>query len=647
MNKLSTFNQRFIHKKKLYYPPAEKLFSVSNESQKISFVDPAMADSLPPPYYSDGESRPPRKHRHDQRNGRSERHSENQDGYSYERRNQHEPSHNRPRGRDRYREDRGPSVPKEIPNQDQHYEERGPKRHKHERGGNGHRERDPRYEDRGPSRNQTERNRDHHHHNRDQHPSERSYNQYQGREVDHKERRHKEYDEREREYSKHSLDRQSYPAESKDPDRLYPSMRFPPNGSQVYDMEYSEETEGGILDCNKCRYLCTTRACCQLVEVLLNMLILICCSVSYNSTGGYTGIANMGGIYYYQFGGAYSGFSGADGEKAQKLDLQFYQLKLPTVTASMAFGGALMTFSFLMVLLGVLRVPWRWPVWLLVEFALDVAIAAGYIPALYFYFQRLNEAYNSQVCKDREELYKSKGYDGFSCALHGADIAAALFACMADIAFIMSAWLCIKGFRTVRSMRKKPAGILQMLEVILNALVLICIISSYFVLSGFSGGMASGGFGGGYYPFEGQELKEVRQLDQEFTLLRAPLLYGGLTVSLLMGTLTLAILASGSKPLLRLSNRWLIFEAAFGLVAFLGYGAAVGVYLHFALQINATDVCKRRERLYARNGLTWMNCDLSGTDGGAAAFGILLVILYGASVVLAIRAYKERRSLQQ
>ncbi|MEE6500355.1 hypothetical protein FKM82_003750, partial [Ascaphus truei] len=189
--------------------------------------------------------------------------------------------------------------------------------------------------------------------------------------------------------------------------------------------------------------------------------------------------------------------------------------------------------------------------------------------------------------------------------------------------------------------------VLQILEVLLNALVLICIVTSYFVLSGLSAGLGSGGFGGGYYPFEGQELQEVRKLDQQFTVLRAPLLYGGLIVSVLMGALTLGVLAAGSKHLLRLSNGWLLAEATFSILASLGYGAAIGVLLHFALQINSTDVCKKRERLYARNGLTWMNCDLSGTDGAAATFGILLVILYGVSVVLVARAYRQRKSLQR
>ncbi|XP_063294225.1 MARVEL domain-containing protein 3 isoform X1 [Pelobates fuscus] len=257
----------------------------------------------------------------------------------------------------------------------------------------------------------------------------------------------------------YSIDKtQRHPMDVSDKEPYFKAERsFAPNGSQINDVEYYDtESDGGILNCHKCRYLCTGRAFCQMVEALLNMLILICCSVSYNSTGGFTGITNLGGIYYYQFGGAYSGFSGADGEKAQQLDVQFYQLKLPTVTASMAFGGALMAFSCLLLLLGVLRVPWRLPVLLLVECVLDIAISVGYIPALYFYITKLQQAYDSQVCKDRESLYSSKGYQGFTCSLHGADIAAALFACMAIIAFILSAVLAVKGFIRVRRIKKKP-----------------------------------------------------------------------------------------------------------------------------------------------------------------------------------------------
>lgn len=201
-------------------------------------------------------------------------------------------------------------------------------------------------------------------------------------------------------------------------------------------------------------------ACCQMLEVLLNLLILACSSVSYNSTGGYTGITNLGGIYYYQYGGAYSGFDGADGEKAQQLDVQFYQLKLPTVTAAMAYSGALMAFCCLVIVMGVLRVPWHCPLWLLVEGLLDVLIAGAYVPALYFYFRSLSAAYASPVCKEREALYQSKGYHGFSCSFHGGDIGAGIFAALGIVVFALGAVLAIRGYRKVRKLKEKPAEML-------------------------------------------------------------------------------------------------------------------------------------------------------------------------------------------
>ncbi|NP_001230770.1 MARVEL domain-containing protein 3 isoform 1 [Sus scrofa] len=191
-------------------------------------------------------------------------------------------------------------------------------------------------------------------------------------------------------------------------------------------------------------------------------------------------------------------------------------------------------------------------------------------------------------------------------------------------------------------------GVIQIVEVILNGMVLMCIVASYFVLAGFSASFASGGgFGNNYYsPFEGTELEQVRQLDQQYTILRAPLIYGGVAVSLGLGVLTMGVLLRGAKSLNKLPRRWLLLEAAFSLLAAVGYCAGIGVYLHAALQINATDTCRTRERVYARKGLTWMNCQLAGTDGAAATFACLLVMMYGASVVLALRGYREQKHNQ-
>ncbi|XP_022367500.1 MARVEL domain-containing protein 3 isoform X1 [Enhydra lutris kenyoni] len=188
-------------------------------------------------------------------------------------------------------------------------------------------------------------------------------------------------------------------------------------------------------------------------------------------------------------------------------------------------------------------------------------------------------------------------------------------------------------------------GVVQIVEVILNGMVLMCVVSSYFVLAGFTATFTSGGgFGNNYYsPFEGTELEQVRQLDQKYTVLRAPLIYGGVAVSLGLGVLTMSVLLQGAKSLEELSGKWLLLEATFSLLAAVSYGVGTGIYLHVALQINSTDTCRARERLYARKGLTWMNCQLAGTDGAAATFACLLVLLYGAGVVLALQSYREQR----
>ncbi|XP_074957165.1 MARVEL domain-containing protein 3 [Phalacrocorax aristotelis] len=218
----------------------------------------------------------------------------------------------------------------------------------------------------------------------------------------------------------------------------------------------------GLLECRRCRYLCTGRACCQVVEALLAVLILVCSSVSCSETGGYTGLPSLGGIYYYQYGGAYSGFSGADGEKAQRLDQRFYLLKLPIARAAVAVGGCLLVFSCILILVGVLRLPWRFPAWLLLECILDVMIAIGILPALYYFFHFLLGVYSSSVCKEREQLYQSKGYQGFRCSPHGAEIAVGLSGCIAVIAYLLSAGLAVRAYRTVLKQKQKPVQLYKL-----------------------------------------------------------------------------------------------------------------------------------------------------------------------------------------
>lgn len=202
-------------------------------------------------------------------------------------------------------------------------------------------------------------------------------------------------------------------------------------------------------------------ACCQLLGALLAALILVCSSVSYGSAGGYTGVPGQGGIYYYAYGGAYSGFSGADGEKAQQLDRRFTELKVPVARAAMAVGGALTVFSCALILAGVARIPWRFPAWLLLECVLDAGVAVGLLVALYYFFHHLLGVYESSVCKERAQLYQSKGYRGFGCSMHGAEIAAGLLGCAAVVAFLLSAGLAVRAYRTVHKLKRKPEHMQQ------------------------------------------------------------------------------------------------------------------------------------------------------------------------------------------
>ncbi|XP_009945221.1 PREDICTED: MARVEL domain-containing protein 3-like, partial [Leptosomus discolor] len=135
---------------------------------------------------------------------------------------------------------------------------------------------------------------------------------------------------------------------------------------------------------------------------------------------------------------------------------RFYLLKLPIARAAMAVGGGLLAFSCIRIVVGVLRLPWHFPAWLLLECILDVVIAVGIVPALYYFFHFLLGVYNSSVCKERVQLYQSKGYPGFGCSPHGAEIAVGLSGCIAVLAYLLSAGLAVRGYRTVHKLKQKP-----------------------------------------------------------------------------------------------------------------------------------------------------------------------------------------------
>lgn len=190
------------------------------------------------------------------------------------------------------------------------------------------------------------------------------------------------------------------------------------------------------------------------MQFFVNLLIVICAGVPYNNKGRYQDLASLGGLYYYYYGGAQA-FTTQEAEKVNELNDLFYKLKIPPYIYSMACGGALMVYALVMLALGVFRVPYRYPIVLLPQAVLDGLISLGYIPALAFYFIRLKETYSNPICKQREEMYMSKGIKGYECSMSGTDIAEGFFGVMGVFVFMVSAVLAVRAFRAVRRMKQQ------------------------------------------------------------------------------------------------------------------------------------------------------------------------------------------------
>ncbi|RVE73728.1 hypothetical protein OJAV_G00033920 [Oryzias javanicus] len=143
------------------------------------------------------------------------------------------------------------------------------------------------------------------------------------------------------------------------------------------------------------------------------------------------------------------------------------------------------------------------------------------------------------------------------------------------------------------------------------------------------------------FNLQGTELQQVRELDMQFSQMRAPGVYGGVAFSLTFGAISLLFVVAGSKPPHLMSQKLLRGAFVFQAVGAVLYVVAVGLYLHFVIDVNSTDVCKSRERIYARNGYTWMNCNVGGADAAVALFGLITAILYTAGTVFTFQTIRR------
>ncbi|XP_067906075.1 MARVEL domain-containing protein 3 isoform X1 [Heterodontus francisci] len=196
-------------------------------------------------------------------------------------------------------------------------------------------------------------------------------------------------------------------------------------------------------------------------------------------------------------------------------------------------------------------------------------------------------------------------------------------------------------------------GLLQMFEIILNLVVLICAAATQSASAGFA---SVGGFGSTYYynmgyansGFLNHEIQQVGELDVWYNNKKSVTVYCAVGLSVLLFAFAVAFLVVGwvmqhnrsSMQNSKFSN-FLIMECVAKALAAVAYIIGVALYLHFIHKTNATDVCKQRESLYNRHGYSSVKCAILGTEVAVSIFAMMLIIVYIASVVLGVLAYRE------
>ncbi|XP_073406218.1 MARVEL domain-containing protein 3-like [Dendrobates tinctorius] len=186
---------------------------------------------------------------------------------------------------------------------------------------------------------------------------------------------------------------------------------------------------------------------------------------------------------------------------------------------------------------------------------------------------------------------------------------------------------------------KKRMGLLQLAEILINLLVLICASATQSASAGFS---SLGGFGSATYysmgysmsGFLGDEVNQVTQLDVQYSRMKLPTIYAAAAISLLLLTLTLSCLVASCMSGTTHNKKLLLMEEVISVLSAVTYIICVALYIHFIKQINATEVCKQRQALYHRRGYTSVTCDIMGTEMAVCVFAVILVGLYIASAVL-------------
>ncbi|XP_068956342.1 MARVEL domain-containing protein 3-like isoform X2 [Petaurus breviceps papuanus] len=176
-------------------------------------------------------------------------------------------------------------------------------------------------------------------------------------------------------------------------------------------------------------------------------------------------------------------------------------------------------------------------------------------------------------------------------------------------------------------------GLLQLAELSLSLLVLICVASAQSTSPGF---FSLGGLRG--YPyfalgFLGDELSQLTELDLQYHRMKLPAGYYLVGVSCLLLCLALAFLILGCSTSVPEARMLLGVELVTDVLGVLACMLAIGLYVHSIQSANASEVCEQREVIYRSAGYTSVTCVILGTEVAACTFAGLLTMVYFSGMI--------------
>ncbi|XP_078475843.1 MARVEL domain-containing protein 3-like isoform X2 [Lampetra planeri] len=175
--------------------------------------------------------------------------------------------------------------------------------------------------------------------------------------------------------------------------------------------------------CTRLQYVCSPRGLLQLAEALLALLVLACVASSQAVLAGYSALGPGLGYASSELSGGYSGFEGAELQRAHDLDAAFTLLRAPALYGGVAFSlvAAVVPIGVMLAVARTEKRPDRsaFVRLLWVELFMDALCSAAFIAGVALYLYQVLEVNKSDTCKQREQLYISRGYTWMTCTLAG------------------------------------------------------------------------------------------------------------------------------------------------------------------------------------------------------------------------------------